>query len=58
MLINFLLQGTMDSIKKKMEKLANETAEAEARIANYESIKAANEADQVSHKEENTRALL
>ena len=26
----------MDSIKKKMEKLANETAEAEARIAKYE----------------------
>ena len=32
----------MDSIKKKMEKLANETAEAEARIANYEAIKASN----------------
>ena len=26
----------MDSIKKKMEKLANETAEAEARIAHFE----------------------
>jgi len=35
----------MDSIKKKMEKLANETAEAEARIAHFEEIKAANEAE-------------
>ena len=35
----------MDSIKKKMEKLANETAEAESRIANFELIKAANEAE-------------
>merc|ERR1711892_1158488 len=34
---------TMDAIKKKMEKLANETADAEARIAKFEEIKAANE---------------
>ena len=33
----------MDSIKKKMEKLANETNEAEMRIAHFEDIKAANE---------------
>ena len=35
----------MDSIKKKMEKLANETAEAEARIAHFEELKAANKAE-------------
>merc|ERR1712128_197971 len=35
----------MDSIKKKMEKLASETAEAEARIAHFDEIKAANEAE-------------
>ena len=29
----------MDSTKKKMEKLANETKEAEARIAHFEEIK-------------------
>merc|ERR1712106_63102 len=34
---------TMDAIKKKMEKLANETADAEARIAKFEEIKATNE---------------
>ena len=33
----------MDAIKKKMEKLANETNEAEMRIAHFEDIKAANE---------------
>merc|ERR1711892_764212 len=33
----------MDAIKKKMEKLADETADAEARIAKFEEIKAANE---------------
>ena len=33
----------MDAIKKKMEKLANETAEAEARIVKFEAMKAANE---------------
>lgn len=42
----------MDSIKKKMEKLANETAEAECRIANYESIKAANEAEAEKYEEQ------
>ena len=42
----------MDSIKKKMEKLANETAEAESRIANYESIKAANEAEAEKFEEQ------
>ena len=30
----------MDAIKKKMEKLSNETATAEARIAHFEDIKA------------------
>merc|ERR1711892_278026 len=35
----------MDSIKKKMEKLASETADAEARIAHFEDIKAANEVE-------------
>lgn len=34
----------MESIKKKMEKLAKETAEAESRIAQFEEMKAANEA--------------
>ena len=29
----------MDSIKKKMEKLASETAEAEYRIAHFEELK-------------------
>ena len=29
----------MDSIKKKMEKLASETADAEARINHFEEIK-------------------
>ena len=33
----------MDAIKKKMEKLANETAEAETRISKFEAIKAVNE---------------
>merc|ERR1711953_1319503 len=35
----------MDSIKKKMEKLSNETADAESRIAHFEEIKAQNEAE-------------
>merc|ERR1711899_718574 len=35
-----------------MEKLANETAEAEARIANYEAIKAANEAEAEKFEEQ------
>ena len=42
----------MDSIKKKMEKLANETAEAEARIAHFEEIKAANEAEAEKFEEQ------
>ena len=35
----------MDSTKKKMEKLANETADAETGIVYSEEIKAANEAE-------------
>ena len=42
----------MDSIKKKMEKLANETAEAEARIANFDQIKAQNEAEAEKYEEQ------
>ena len=33
----------MDAIKKKMEKLSNETNDAENRIAQFEEMKAANE---------------
>merc|ERR1712142_668643 len=42
----------MDSIKKKMEKLANETADAEVRIANFEAIKASNEAEAEKFEEQ------
>jgi len=42
----------MDSIKKKMEKLASETAEAEARIAHFEEIKAHNEAEAEKYEEQ------
>ena len=42
----------MDSIKKKMEKLSNETREAEHRIAHYEGIKAANEAEAEKFEEQ------
>jgi len=42
----------MDSIKKKMEKLSNETAEAEARIAHFEEIKAQNEAEAEKFEEQ------
>jgi len=42
----------MDSIKKKMEKLANETAEAEARIAHFDEIKAQNEAEAEKFEEQ------
>ena len=35
----------MDAIKQKMVKLANETAQAEARISHFEDIKAANEVE-------------
>merc|ERR1711887_446278 len=46
------LKRRMDSIKKKMEKLANETAEAEARIAHFEDIKAHNEAEAEKYEEQ------
>merc|ERR1711981_817701 len=39
-------------IKKKMEKLANETAEAEARIAHFEELKAQNEAEAEKFEEQ------
>merc|ERR1712106_1297916 len=42
----------MDSIKKKMEKLSNETADAEARIAHFEDIKAANEVEAEKFEEQ------
>ena len=42
----------MDSIKKKMEKLASETADAEARIAHFEEVKAANEAEAEKFEEQ------
>jgi len=42
----------MDSIKKKMEKLANETADAESRIAHFDEIKAANEAEAEKFEEQ------
>jgi len=42
----------MDSIKKKMEKLANETADAEFKISQYEEIKAANEAEAEKFEEQ------
>jgi len=42
----------MDSIKKKMEKLTNETAMAEARIAHFEEIKALNEAEAEKYEEQ------
>merc|ERR1712112_189614 len=42
----------MDSIKKKMEKLANETQDAEARISHFEAIKAANEAEAEKYEEQ------
>merc|ERR1712106_159527 len=42
----------MDSIKKKMEKLASETADAEARIAHFEDIKAANEVEAEKFEEQ------
>ena len=42
----------MDSIKKKMQKLAMETADAEVRIANFEAIKASNEAEAEKYEEQ------
>ena len=47
----------MDSIKKKMEKLSNETADAESRIAHFEEIKAQNEAE-ADKFEEQVRSRL
>jgi len=47
-----ILGQNVDSIKKKMEKLANETAEAEARIAHFEEIKAQNEAEAEKFEEQ------
>merc|ERR1711910_180192 len=47
-----IYKAIMDSIKKKMEKLAYETAEAEARIANFEQIKAQNEAEAEKFEEQ------
>merc|ERR1712062_108650 len=53
-LLHFIsvFQSKMDSIKKKMEKLANETAEAEARIAHFEELKAQNEAEAEKFEEQ------
>jgi chromosome segregation ATPase len=42
----------MDAIKKKMEKLANETNEAEMRIAHFEDIKAANELEAEKYEDQ------
>jgi len=42
----------MDSIKKKMEKLANETAVAEQRIASFEELKAQNELEAEKFEEQ------
>merc|ERR1712168_1505106 len=42
----------MDAIKKKMEKLSNETSEAEIRIAHFTDIKAANEAEAEKFEEQ------
>ena len=42
----------MDAIKKKMEKLAKETAAAEARVDHFEEIKAVNEAEAEKFEEQ------
>ena len=42
----------MESIKKKMEKLANETVEAEARINHFEDVKATNETEAEKYEEQ------
>merc|ERR1711910_274727 len=47
-----IYKAIMDSIKKKIEKLANETAEAEARIAHFEELKAQNEAEAEKFEEQ------
>ena len=49
--------SAMDSIKKKMEKLANETAEADMRIAHFEEIKEGYEAE-AEKFEEQVRNIL
>ncbi len=46
----------MDSIKKKMEKLSSETAEAESRISKYETMKSVNEME-ADKFEEQLRAV-
>ena len=46
----------MESIKKKMEKQANETSDAEASIPHFEEIRAANELD-VEKFEEQLKAI-
>ena len=42
----------MDAIKKKMEKLSNETADAERRISQFEDIKAVNEQEAEKFEEQ------
>ena len=42
----------MDAIKKKMEKLSNETADAERRISQFEEIKAVNEQEAEKFEEQ------
>ena len=42
----------MESIKKKMEKLANETSDAEASIPHFEEIKAANKLEAEKFEEQ------
>merc|ERR1719318_757082 len=42
----------MDAIKKKMEKLAKETAAAEARVEHFEAMKAVNEAEAEKFEEQ------
>ena len=42
----------MDAIKKKMEKLANETNDAEIRIAHFEEVKEANELEAEKYEEQ------
>lgn len=44
--------ATMDAIKKKMEKLTNETAAAEARIETFERLKESNEAEAEKFEEQ------
>ena len=48
----------MDAIKKKMEKLQNETNEAEERIAFFEEQKAANEREAEKFEEQLTVCIV